>query len=75
MKSMSNVIANVLSMTDTSVANDFLNLYPEEVPQNMGNLPEAGFGASPFLAGAMVLIVVSVAAINVRRRRPSANST
>lgn len=55
--------------TDTTAPDDFLNLYPEDVPDNMGGLVETGFGFSPFLFSAILVASLGVAILGRRRRR------
>lgn len=55
--------------TESTVADDFLNLYPEDVPDSMEGLVETGFGFSPFLFAAVLVISLGLALLGVRRRR------
>jgi LPXTG-motif cell wall-anchored protein len=64
-----NVLIGSISTTDTSVPDDFLNLYPDEVSNNLGELANTGASLSPFLIGAMLLIAVGIIAMGIRRRR------
>lgn len=53
----------------TTIPDDFLNLYPEEVPDNIGNLVSTGFAPGPFLIGAVLLVAIGIAALSGKRRR------
>lgn len=55
--------------TDTTVEDDFLNLYPEDVPDSMGGLAATGFAFGPFVFAALLFVSVGVAMVGVRRRR------
>ena len=63
------LIAHRVSTTDTTVADDFLNLYPEDVPDNLGSLVDTGFGFSPFLFAAIVLATLGASLLGIKRRR------
>ena len=48
---------------------DFLNLYPEDVPDNLGDLAGTGFAPTPLLIGAVLLIIIGLVATSGRRKR------
>ena len=64
-----NVLIGAISTTDTSAPDDFLNLYPEDVPDNWEGLVETGFGFSPFLFAAVLIASLGAALLGVRHRR------
>jgi len=55
--------------SDSSVPDDFLNLYPEDVPDNLGDLAGTGFAPTPLLVGAVLLIIIGLVAMSGRRKR------
>lgn len=55
--------------TDSTVPDDFLNLYPDDVPDNVGELVLTGFGPSPVIVGAVLLIVIGLVTMSSRRKR------
>ena len=55
--------------SDSSVPDDFLNLYPDDVPDNLGELAGTGFAPTPLLIGAVLLIVIGLVAMTGRRNR------
>lgn len=55
--------------SDSSVPDDFLNLYPEDVPDNLGDLAGTGFAPTPLLIGAVLLIVIGLVTMSSRRKR------
>lgn len=70
---MGSLIAHIGSVvavsTSTTIPDDFLNLYPDDVPDNIGDLAGTGFAPGPFVIGALLLIAIGVAALTGRRRR------
>jgi hypothetical protein len=69
MNDLTTLIVHRVSTTDTTVADDFLNLYPEDVPDNMGSLVDTGFGFRPFLFAAIVLAALGASLLGAKRRR------
>ena len=61
----------VVASTSTTIPDDFLNLYPDDVPDNIGDLAGTGFAPGPFVIGAVLLVIIGVAALTGRRRRRS----
>lgn len=70
---MQHLIATLLHAvpmtTDSSVPDDFLNLFPDDVPDNVGELVNTGFAPTPLILGAVLLIVIGLASMSTRRRR------
>ena len=66
-----NTLANSvvqLASTSTTIPDDFLNIYPDEVPEGVGNLAESGFGISPFVLISVALLVLGASVIKRVRR-------
>ena len=59
----------LVASTSTTIPDDFLNLYPDEVPDNIGDLGRTGFAPGPFVIGALLLVIIGIAALTGRRRR------
>lgn len=57
-----------LASTSTTIPDDFLNIYPDEVPEGVGNLAESGFGISPFVFGAVLFLVLGALLLKRVRR-------
>lgn len=57
------------STTNTTIPDDFLNLYPDDVPDNIGDLAGTGFTPGPLLVGAILLVVIGLASLTTRRRK------
>ena len=56
----------VVASTSTTIPDDFLNLYPDDVPDNIGDLAGTGFAPGPFVIGAVLLVIIGVAALTGR---------
>lgn len=57
------------STTNTTIPDDFLNLYPEDVPDNVGDLAGTGFAPGPLIVGAALLVVIGLASLASRHRK------
>lgn len=55
--------------TDTTIPDDFLNLYPDDVPDNLGDLATAGVSLGPILIGSIVVVAIGAAMFGRGRRR------
>lgn len=63
------LMLSIISSTGTTIPDDFLNLYPEDVPENVGNLAGTGFTPGPIFIAAVLLIAIGIASMGARRRR------
>jgi hypothetical protein len=54
--------------TSTTIPDDFLNLYPDVVPDQVGNLGSTGIAVGPFVLGAVVFLILGAAIMGRRKR-------
>lgn len=62
------VLGLLVGSTDTTIPDDFHNLYPEDVPDNIKDLASSGLGLGPFVIAAVILLVIGVVMMGNRRR-------